>query len=327
MTVEGRQVERDGEVGSFEVFYRLCYRRTLAVVLVLRGPRAAAEESVQEAFLRAYVRWDEVREMDRPDLWVQRVAINLGVSYLRRAGAEARALTRLGSQPQQPATDEFAAAERFWQLARRLPRGHAQVVALHYAGDLPVADIAAVLEIPSGTVKSRLHTARAHLAQLLESEEGVHVADIELEARRACEAARREADTRPAPPPIGELVSGLADGEVIVLDATSPHQDIKLVAHCTRNGGFEDVGTGRGSPPTGGGSAALPPAGWPSTRTCAPEATMCVSLDRPRPDRAATANVSRRPSIQVRSASTPRPAITPRTPSTTSPVSHRRPRS
>jgi RNA polymerase sigma-70 factor, ECF subfamily len=156
---------------SFEAFYADHVAATLAVLLALRGPRVTAEELVQEAFERAYRRWDEVGVMARPDLWVQRVALNLASSQLRRLAAEGRALLRSGEGRDKRAdTAEFEAAEGFWRLVRRLPPRQARVVALHYAADRSVAEIAEALGVAEGTVKAHLHKARSRLTQLLEEE-------------------------------------------------------------------------------------------------------------------------------------------------------------
>lgn len=152
---------------SFEEFYREQFATTLAVVSALRGPSVVAEELVQEAFVRAYRRWDTVGVMARADLWVQRVALNLASSQLRRLGAEARALARVGRQRALPAAQEEG-AEAFWRLVRDLPRQQLRVVVLHYAADLAVDDIAEVLGLASGTVKAHLHAARRSLAAMIE---------------------------------------------------------------------------------------------------------------------------------------------------------------
>lgn len=156
----------------FDRFYAEHVSGTLAVVLALRGHRVGAEDVVQEAFLRAHHRWDEVGVMDRPDLWVQRVALNLATSQLRRLGAEARAVVRLGGRRQEPVTEAFERDRAFWETVRRLPAKQARVVALRYAGDLPIAEIAEVVGSAEGTVKAQLHTARQRLAVLLHDEEG-----------------------------------------------------------------------------------------------------------------------------------------------------------
>ncbi len=150
----------------FEELYHAQATTTLAVVLALRGPGADAEDVVQEAFARALAQWVEVREMARPDLWVQRVALNLATSRLRRRSAEARAVARLSKRPE-VAYDAFGVEQPFWDAVRRLPPKQRRVVALRYAGDLTIADIAVIVGSAEGTVKAQLHAARQRLAVLL----------------------------------------------------------------------------------------------------------------------------------------------------------------
>lgn len=166
-----------GSVGprTFEEFYRGEYPVTLAVVLALRGPRVGAEEVVQEAFLRAHARWDEVRGLAEPAHWVRRVALNLATSRWRRLQSEARALARLPVHrraAEERGYEHVEDADRFWRAVRRLPSQQANVVALRYAANLTVAEIAAVLGKAPGTVRSTLHAARRRLASLLEVEGG-----------------------------------------------------------------------------------------------------------------------------------------------------------
>lgn len=156
-----------GDGHAFDDVYIRCVESTLAVVLALRGGRVGAEDVVQEAFTRALQRWDEVGVMDRPDLWVQRVALNLATSRLRRLGSEQRALARLGARRQAPRSTAFERDVGFWELVRRLPAKQARVVALRYAADLSVREIAEVVGVAEGTVKAQLHTARGRLETLL----------------------------------------------------------------------------------------------------------------------------------------------------------------
>jgi RNA polymerase sigma-70 factor, ECF subfamily len=159
----------DVTVGShaFADVYREHVETALAVVLALRGVQVGAEDLVQEAFARAYERWHEVGRMDRPDLWVQRVALNLATSRLRRLTSEQRALARLGGRREQIRSDSFEREQHFWDLVRRLPARQARVVALRYAGDLSMREIAEVVGVAEGTVKAQLHTARNRLEALL----------------------------------------------------------------------------------------------------------------------------------------------------------------
>lgn len=149
---------------SFEEFYAGEFPHTRRIVYALCGSWSMSDETCQEAFARAFQRWDDVSGMDRPDAWVRRVACNLATSRFRRMQTELGAMARLGTQRRQGAADPLPDdSARFWQLVRRLPRRQAQVVALHYADDLAVADVAAVLEVSEGTVKRQLHAARKRL--------------------------------------------------------------------------------------------------------------------------------------------------------------------
>jgi RNA polymerase sigma-70 factor (ECF subfamily) len=60
----------------------------------------------------------------------------------------------------------------FWRAVRSLPRRQAQVIALHYLEDRPVAEIAQILGTAEGTVKRHLHDGRQTLARRLRLEEG-----------------------------------------------------------------------------------------------------------------------------------------------------------
>ena len=156
-----------GVAEPFDAFYEREFPAMVGLAYALSGSRSGAEDIAQEAFLAAHKAWGRISGYDRPGAWVRKVVANQAVSFIRRRTAEARALLRLGSwrQPQLP--DLSAETEEFWRAVRTLPRRQAQVVALHYLEDLPVAEIATVLDIAQGTVKAHLHAARAALARAL----------------------------------------------------------------------------------------------------------------------------------------------------------------
>lgn len=153
---------------TFDEFYRREYKAIVALAYGLTGNTWSAEELAQEAFAATYQRWEWLRAYDRPGTWARRVVLNRSVSRFRRAGNEARMMMRLRARPSsrpQPGDDD-----EFWRLVRCLPRRQAQVVALFYAEDMAVEDIAAVLGCAAGTIKAHLHAARASLAARLEEQ-------------------------------------------------------------------------------------------------------------------------------------------------------------
>lgn len=156
---------------DFDAFYRREYRQVRAVAWALTGSGWAAEDVAQEAFLRAHQRWGQVASYEEPGAWVRRVAINLATSVLRRRAREAAALVRLAGRR----TEDWSMPEadhEFWAAVRSLPRQQAAVLTLHYYEDLPVADIAVVLDLAEGTVKAHLHKGRAGLARRLGLRDG-----------------------------------------------------------------------------------------------------------------------------------------------------------
>jgi RNA polymerase sigma-70 factor (ECF subfamily) len=115
--------------------------------------------------LVAFRRWRSVAQLERPDLWVRRVCINLAVSSFRRRLVEIRAVVRLaGRREPEPLSED---TEELWEAVRCLPKRQAQAAALRFVYDLPIADIAVVLGCTEGTVKQHLSRARRTLGSAL----------------------------------------------------------------------------------------------------------------------------------------------------------------
>src|SRR6185295_11186424 len=74
-----------GGDSGFAAMYRAEFRRMTRSVFLVVGSAALAEEIVQEAFARAWSRWDRVSAMDQPAGWVQTVAFRLALRAKRRA--------------------------------------------------------------------------------------------------------------------------------------------------------------------------------------------------------------------------------------------------
>ena len=160
-----------GEIGAtaltprFEDFYDEEYSTLVRLGYVLTGSRNVAEELVQEAMLRTYRHWSKVAHYDKPGAWTRRVLCNLATSRGRRLTVEAKALVRMRSRPPEP--EPRAETAELWAALRKLPARQAQALALFYVEDLPLTEIAALLECPEGTVKSMLHRGRKALAEQL----------------------------------------------------------------------------------------------------------------------------------------------------------------
>jgi RNA polymerase sigma factor (sigma-70 family) len=152
---------------DFDVFYRATYAPVVRICLALCHDREVAADVAQDAFIVARRKWDEVGALDRPDLWVRRVAINKAISWHRRVGAEARAIARMPLPRMEAPPSE---PSEIWTLVRKLPARQAQVVALVYVDDLTLEQAAEVMGVSTPTAKTHLQRARRSLAAALGQE-------------------------------------------------------------------------------------------------------------------------------------------------------------
>lgn len=157
---------------SFSTFYADNHRSVIKLAYVIAGGGwQVAEDIAQEAFVRALDRWDG--QLVAPEAWVRTTAVNLARSRLRRLRAEHRALARTGVDADHGGpVDLPEEASRLWQLVHRLPRRQAQAVALHYADDLPINQVATIKGCAEGTVKAVLHQGRRRIAEQLDRTAG-----------------------------------------------------------------------------------------------------------------------------------------------------------
>ena len=153
------------------------YPRLVNGMALLCGSLPAAEDAVQEALARAWEASERGRHIESPRAWVTQVARNLLRDRFRRFAAERRARGRLASRiaPPDQGLEGIADVQR---AVATLPRSQREVAVLRYYLEYEVAEIAAVLRIPEGTVKSTLHRARRSLAAALREDD-----DEEMEAR------------------------------------------------------------------------------------------------------------------------------------------------
>jgi RNA polymerase sigma factor (sigma-70 family) len=145
--------------GSFEEVYRASYGRMVRTAHLLTGSNEIAEEVVQDAFVRLYPRFDTVQD---PTGYLYRSVVNGCWAGHRRR----RVFERLRPQPR-PGEVGPPEIDETWTTLRRLPPRRRAVIVLRFYADLPIADIAHVLDCPTGTVKSLLHRSLAQLKTAL----------------------------------------------------------------------------------------------------------------------------------------------------------------
>jgi len=173
---------RKGKKGDRNAFARLVHRyqdRAFTLARRLTGDPAQAEDLAQEAFLRVYRSLDRFDE-SRPFLpWLTTILRNLVRNLARKTLPMPVEVGGEGLDPQDsraPAPPERAArAERKARVeaeVARLPAKFREVVALRYLEDRPVRQVASLLGIPEGTVKTHLYRAREILRRRLRAWRG-----------------------------------------------------------------------------------------------------------------------------------------------------------
>jgi RNA polymerase sigma-70 factor (ECF subfamily) len=162
---------------DLDTLYDASYRRLVVQLYAICGDLADAEDAVQEAFVAALRKRSQLAGVDNPEAWLRTVALN----QLRQGWRHAAVVRRYQPKVPGPQAGVDIGPEHVAIVTAlaEVDDGQRQVVVLHYLADLGTADIAAELGIAEGTVKSRLHRARATLAPLLDDH-----ADDREEVRR-----------------------------------------------------------------------------------------------------------------------------------------------
>ena len=154
--------------------YRLAWRLT--------GRKAEAEDLFQELLIKAYGKLDDLVNIDEPGSWLARVMYNLFIDERRRF-ARRRMYTveegelsgdGLAGMPgrEDPARDheQWQRIERLDAALSQLSTEHRIIVLLHDTEGYKLNEIHVLMDIPVGTVKSRLHRARARLREILDKD-------------------------------------------------------------------------------------------------------------------------------------------------------------
>ena len=149
----------------FIIEVRACQGRLRRFLASLCGDAALADDIAQEALVRAYVASGHFSGNFKA--WLFRIAYNCFIDNLRRvpgppASLESPEVERLADIA---ASDTAFRHEELRQALARIPEKERTAIVLHYFEDLPVKEIASVMQIPSGTVKYYLSMGRDHLKQ------------------------------------------------------------------------------------------------------------------------------------------------------------------
>ena len=164
---------RRGDASAWRELIGRWERRLFYYVRRLVGGERDAWDVLQQTWLAAYRAMPSLQEPRALRAWLYRIAHRQAVSQLRRTGAMPDATAEpLDASSDVPEADDDTfpaeAAEQVHLGLSALALAHREVLTLHFLEGMSVGEIAAVLEVPAGTVKSRLFHAKRALRAALE---------------------------------------------------------------------------------------------------------------------------------------------------------------
>ncbi len=176
-TLEGnspRELARTRATREFESRLAECGPLAYRIAQSVLRNSADAEEVAQEALLRAYQKFEQLQDAGRFRAWLVRITFRLALDRWRSAKRRERRETEWASpclQPSIPSTEEIVVANAFQarleKALEELPEKHRLVLLLAAIEGYTLEEVASMLELPLGTVKSRLFFARKSLAEKL----------------------------------------------------------------------------------------------------------------------------------------------------------------
>lgn len=167
---------REGDELAWEVLVRKHQGRVCAMAYGYVGDQDEARDLAQEIFVRIYRSLDTCADPERFDYWLTSIARNACLDHLRRRKARpprqdipAEDMTALSDGRPTPEEDWVRSSRRkmVYRALQELSEINREMILLKDIQDMSLEEIAALLELPLGTVKSRSSRARVELAQVI----------------------------------------------------------------------------------------------------------------------------------------------------------------
>lgn len=170
-----------GNQAAIEMLVRQYEAGVFRLALSVLNDEADAKEITQETFIAALKSLRTYQEKKTFKAWLYTIALNLSRSHLRKRKVIERLKTTVGSifrvesQKLPSPEDALIRTEKeqaVWDELNKLDERHRTVMVLRYFHELPISEIAEIMDINEGTIHSRLHTARERLRDTLRSLNG-----------------------------------------------------------------------------------------------------------------------------------------------------------
>jgi RNA polymerase sigma-70 factor, ECF subfamily len=172
-----------GDQSAFAELVELYKDKVFQICFRMLGNRHEAEDIAQEAFIRAYVNIETFNQKRKFSTWLFRIATNLCIDRIRKkkpdyyldaevAGTDGLTMySQVAADVQMPEdeVENMELQETIQKEISKLPEKYRSVIVLKYIEELPLQEISEILDMPLGTVKTRVHRGREALRKQLKS--------------------------------------------------------------------------------------------------------------------------------------------------------------
>ena len=176
-----------GETEAFEALFTRYRQMITAHIARIVRDNVAAQDLVQEVFLRVWTRADQWDGSGKVRGWIYRIATNLSLNHLRSVKRHPQQSYEMPAEEvdgdegisapswmvdtsaltPEALFDETEQQRILWRLINELPTDKCEVFKMVYDDEMDIHSVASLLDIPEGTVKSRLYHSRKQLRQSL----------------------------------------------------------------------------------------------------------------------------------------------------------------
>jgi RNA polymerase sigma-70 factor, ECF subfamily len=163
----------EGDEAAFGILIAAYERRLLYFIGRIVGRHDLAFDILQDVWLLVFRKLGRLRSAAAFRVWLYRLAHDQAVSLVRRERRQTRIEETVVIDESESSIDEFAVRERAEWVHRSLDRlndDHRTILSLRFLEDWSMEDLAEILRLPPGTVKSRLHYAKLALRRLWEED-------------------------------------------------------------------------------------------------------------------------------------------------------------
>jgi RNA polymerase sigma-70 factor (ECF subfamily) len=178
---------RGGDSNAFAQVVEDHQPRLFGLLLMMMRDPDAAQDVMQEAFVRAYLNLERYDPQRKFYPWLATIAVRLAQNWLKQR--DRRSETAMAALPEPADTDrpdtlgeliESETGRSLWSMVATLPQGERMAVLLHYREEMSMREIAGTLGITEGTVKTMLFRARAKLRTMVSEADAPTIENLEL---------------------------------------------------------------------------------------------------------------------------------------------------